>query len=135
MNANARILKWSLLAGSLYFFCVACTHMIGAKLPILFVYFDVPSYAYQDRIISFLAFGWAVFLFTAGRDPLVQPALVKAILAAGAAAVCGLSIINLTTDFHALDPQIDARIFWLETAGLSLYWLWLVAFHFRSARK
>jgi hypothetical protein len=132
MNRNLRILKWSLLTGSLYFLGVATAHMLGTKLPLLFIYYNVPSYAYQDRIISFLAFGWAAFFFTASRDPQKQSTLVNTILVAGAAAVLGLAIINLTTDFHALDAGIDPRVFWMETAGMFFYWLWLVIFYFRA---
>jgi hypothetical protein len=135
MNRDLRILKLSLLAGSLYFLAVSTVHMLGVKVALLFVYFNVSSNPYQDRIISFLAFGWAVFLFTAGADPRTQSALVRAILVAGAGAVAGLSVINFATDFHALGAAIDARIFWMETAGLFAYWLWLVVFYFRSARQ
>jgi hypothetical protein len=133
MNRNLLILKWSLFAGSLYFLCVSAAHMLGMKLPLLFVYFNVPSYSYQDRIISFLAFGWALFFFTASTDPQKQSALVKAILIAGAAAAAGLSAINFTTDFRTLDPAIQPSIFWVETAGLFLYWLWLVILWLRAA--
>jgi hypothetical protein len=135
MNRDLRILKWSLLAGSFYFLAVSAVHMLGVKVALLFVYFNVPSNPYQDRIISFLAFGWAVFLFTASTDPRKQSALVRAILVAGAGAVAGLSVINFATDFHALGRAIDARIFWIETLGLFAYWLWLVVFYFRSARQ
>jgi len=43
-----------------------------------------------------------------------------------------LGIINLGTDFRTLDAGIDVRVFWIETAGMLVYWLWLVVFHFRS---
>jgi len=132
MPANFKILKWSLLAGALYFFSVSVVHMLGVKVPVLFIYFNVPSYAYQDRIISFLTFGWAVFFFTAFTDPQKNSALVKAILVAGAGALIGVSVINAATDFPSLDPAINPMVFWLEAAGLFIYWLWLVVFHFRS---
>jgi len=132
MPANFKILKWSLLAGALYFFSVSVVHMLGVKVPVLFIYFNVPSYAYQDRIISFLTFGWAVFFFTAFTDPQKNSALVKAILVAGAGALIGVSVINAATDFPSLDPAINPMVFWLEAAGLFIYWLWLVIFHFRS---
>ncbi len=134
MNANLRILQWSLRCGFLYFLSVAFVHMFGVKVPLLFVYFNVPSYAYQDRIISLLAFGWSIFFFTASIDPEKQAALVKAILCAGAGAVLGLSVVNLFTDFHAFGTAIEPRTFWWETAGLFLYWLWLVIFSVRLLR-
>jgi len=134
MSINQRILRYSLLAGAVYFFSVSVVHMLGLKVPVLFIYFNVPSYAYQDRIISFLAFGWSVFLFTAFTDPQKNSALVKAILAAGAGALIGVSVINAATDFQSLDPAINPMVFWLEAAGLFVYWLWLVVFHFRSSK-
>lgn len=132
--SSPKILKWSLFAGALYFFLVSVFHMLGMKVPMLFIYFNVPSNAYQDRIISFLAFGWAVFLFTAFTNPQGQTALVKAILVAGAGALLGLSVVNLGTDFQSLDPSINASIFWMETAGMFVYWLWLVVFFIRSQK-
>jgi hypothetical protein len=134
MSVNQKILKWLLLAGALYFFSVSVVHMLGVKVPVLFIYFNVPSNAYQDRIISFLAFGWAVFFFTAFSDPRKNSALARAILVAGAGALIGLGIINSTTDFHALDSAINSSVFWLEAAGMFFYWLWLVVFHFRSGK-
>lgn len=109
--------------------------MLGVKVPLLFVYFNVPSYAYQDRIISFLAFGWSAFLFTASRDPVKNVALVKAILLAGVGAIVSLSIINTTTDFKALSPEINVTVFWMETAVLLLYVSWLIFFYFRSQNE
>lgn len=132
MSTNTKILKWSLFAGGVYFSAISLVHMLGNKLPVLFIYFNVPSYAYQDRIISFLAFGWAVFFFTAFSDPEKQMALVRAILIAGAGALAGIGIINAATDFHSLDTTINPGIFWLEAAGIFIYWLWLVNFYFRS---
>ncbi len=106
--------------------------MWDLKVPILFIYFNVPSYAYQDRIISLLSFGWAVFFFTAFTDPQKNSALVKAILIAGAGAIFGLSLINITAGFQTLDPAVNTAVFWLEAAGLFAYWLWLVVFYFLS---
>ncbi len=132
MPTNTRILKYSLLAGAIYFASVATVHLLGIKLPILFVYFNVPSHAYQDRIISFMAFGWAVWLFTTATDPVKYRAMVKAILIAGVVAIAELGLINTTTDFQSLSPSIHVEIFWAETFGLFIYWLWLVIFFARS---
>ena len=126
-----RILRWSLFCGAGYFLLVAAAHLAGLKVPVLFIYFNVPSNVYQDRIISFLAFGWACFFFTAATDPIQLFALVRAIVVAGAAAVAGLCLINLTTAFSSLDTAIRPKFFWWQTAGLFLYWLWVVAFAVR----
>ncbi len=131
-STEFRLLKISLLAGGLYFLAIACVHLLGVKIPLLFIYFNVPSNAYQDRIISFLAFGWAVFLFTAAADPQGNRTLVRAVLVAGAGALLGLCLNNLLTDFSALNPAADVRLFWLETVGVFVYWLWLVVVSFRT---
>jgi len=129
---NTIMLKWSLLLGSIYFFGVAVVHMIGFKIPILFIYYNVPSYAYQDRLFSVLAFGWSAFFFTAFTNPRRFSAFVKAILTSGAYAIVGLSAINVTTDFNNLNLNIKVWMFWIETAGLFVYWLLLLVLYFRS---
>jgi len=129
MNKNIRKLKLLLLSGSVYFFLVATFHMIGIKIPPFFIYFNVPSYAYQDRIISLLAFGWSVFLFTAFLNPIKNRILIQAILVAGAGAIIGLEIINTFTDFQTLSNDINPTIFRLETLGLAIYLILLVLFY------
>ena len=135
MPSNTTLLKYSLLAGALYFFSLSLVHMLALKVPMLFVFYDVPSHAYQDRIISFLAFGWAAFLFTAYRDPVKNSDLVAAILVAGAGAIASLIYIIATTDFQALDPQLRATPYWLETAGLFVYLACVGGFWFRARAR
>jgi hypothetical protein len=135
MNRSVVILKLLLLAGALYFLAVAIVHMLGTKVPMLFVYFNVPSYAYQDRIISFLSFGWSAFLFSAALDPLQNRHAVKAILIAGLSATFGLNVINAVTDFHTLSPDIDPSVFRMETLGLSAYVAVLIYFYFLATRR
>ena len=55
-----KVLKWSLGGGAVYFLAVTVAHWVGFKVPGLFIYYDIPSYAYQDRCIGVLCFGWAV---------------------------------------------------------------------------
>lgn len=129
------MLKWLLLIGAVYFLAVAIAHMLGIKIPLLFVYFDVPSYGYQDRIISFLSFGWSVFLFMTSRDPVKNRGAVKAILIAGLGAIFGLTVINSVTDFRALSPEINPSVFRMETLGLSVYVAALIFYYFLSTRQ
>ena len=121
----ARLMQWSLLALAAYFLLIAAAHVTGTKLPLLFVYFNVPSTAYQDNIIAFLAFGWAMFFFTAARDPATNRPLIRALLLAAGGAVAGLSHINLTTDFAALAPNIAIWPFWAQTGILAGILIWL----------
>jgi len=134
MNKSGAILKWLLLAGAVYFLAVAIVHMLRIKIPMLFIYYDLPSYGYQDRIISFLSFGWSVFLFMASIDPARNRDAVKAILIAGFAAIAGLNIINSVTDFQALSRDNDPAVFRKEVLALSVYEAALIFFYFLAKR-
>jgi hypothetical protein len=135
MNKNVTTLKGLLLAGAIYFLAISIVHMLRIKVPLLFIYYTVPSYGYQDRMISFLSFGWSVFLFTASRDPLKNRGTVKAILIAGLGAIFGLTVINNVTDFRALSPESDPSIFSVETLGLSVYVAALIFYYFLATRQ
>jgi hypothetical protein len=135
MKKKSLILKLSLLSGAVYFFLVAVAHLSGLKIPGLYIYFDIPSYPYQDNIVAFLSLGWSIFFYTAFTDVLKNIALVKAILIAGAAAIIVLSIINFKTDFQLLNSNVDINIIWLEIFILFVYWLWLVVFYFRLKKN
>lgn len=131
MEKNSAILKLSLLAGAIYFFLVSVAHLSGLKIPGLFIYFEIPSYSYQDNIVAFLTLGWAIFFYTAFTNPLKNIALVKAILVAGAAAIIILCLINISTNFLPLNNSVNIKIIWLETTILFFYWLLLIVFYFR----
>ncbi len=135
MGRNTKVLKWMLVAGAIYFLGVAIMHMLRIKIPLLFVYFSVPSYGYQDRIISFLAFGWSVFLFSASLDPVKNRDAVRAVLIAGIGALFGLHIINVLTDFRTLSPDIHPAVFRIETRAFSVYVVALIIFYFLSRKE
>ncbi len=135
LNKNTALLKWLLLAGAVYFLAIAIAHMLRIKIPFLFVYYDLPSYGYQDRIISFLSFGWSVFLFSASVDPMKNLGAVKAILIAGVFAVVGLNVINTVTNFRALSPDIHPSVFRGETIVLSIYVVALILSYFLARGK
>ncbi len=121
-------LKFSLYCGAIYFFLMAIAHALGVKIPGLFIYFNVPSYVYQDKIISALAFGWAVSLFTAAQN--LQRDLVKASIISGGAALSMLAYINVSTDFVSLSTSANPLWFHLEVAALFVYWIWLLLCYF-----
>lgn len=132
MSKDANILRWSLIAGAVYFGCIALAHTIGLKIPGLFIYFNVPSHPYQDHIIAFLAFGWSSFFYVASVDPVNHSLPVKAIMLSSAVAICGLSGINTFSDFASLSPSINVKFFWVQTVILLGYLIWLVVFYQRS---
>jgi hypothetical protein len=135
MNKKLVILRWSLLAGSIYFLAISFVHLIDYKIPGLFIYFELPSYLYQDRITSFFAFGWSVFFFTAFKNLKQNIHLVKAILIAGAFAICILCLINLSPDIQILSNTKNITIIWIETSLLFFYWVWLVVFYVLTKKE
>lgn len=128
-----KILKISLLFGSIYFFFMAIAHISGKKIPGLFIYFNVPSYSYQDKIISALSFGWSIFFFSAFLS--LSKTIIKAILAAGAVAVITLFFINYSADFKSLSTNININSFYIETTLLFIYWLWLLVWYNKSNKN
>jgi len=134
MNKNSQILRLLLFAGCIYFFLVATFHLIGIKIPPFYIYYNVPSNVYQDKIISFLAFGWSVFLFTAFLNPIKNRILIQAILVAGVGAIIGLEVINTFTDFKTLSNDLNPTIYRLETLGLAIY-LVLLMIYYNKAKK
>jgi len=131
MSQTQTTLQRFLLGGAVYFLLVSAAHMVGVKVPLLFVYFSVPSYAYQDRIISFLSFGWAMFLLS-GVSGVKRGALesVRYILWAGSAGVVGLCVINFT-----LGSGAASRWFWVETALLFFYLVLLARCYHKAAGR
>ena len=117
------VLRWSLRLGAAYFVAVTAAHWAGCKVPGLFIYYSIPSYPYLDRGIGTLSFGWAVFIWTASREP----SLVPAVLIAGAAGILGFSTINLSHEMAALAAPRDLAVFWIEIAALAAYLGWLAA--------
>ena len=131
MKKPHTLLRWSLFGGAIYFFFVAAAHLFGLKIPILFIYFNVPSYIYQDIVISFLAFGWGMFLL-AGYSSVKSNELIttRYIIIAGFAAVIGLIGINSLADFEIFENEFQLVIkksyFWGESLLLLAYVVWLL---------
>lgn len=132
MNSSKKILKYSLLAGSVYFLCVSIAHFFDIKIPGLFIYYNVPSHQYQDRIISFLAFGWSAFFYVASKSrDAVYPLLVASFVA-----LFGLIQINLSADYGiGVITSASSAPFWLQTLLLAIYVSWLVLFYIKSHKK
>lgn len=116
-NNSVKVLKYSLLAGAVYFFCISIAHVLGVKVPGLFIYYNIPSHQYQDSIISFLAFGWAAFFYTASQ----YPRAVKPVLLSSIVALSGLVYINLSTDFSAIAGAVSTLPFWFQVSLLFVY--------------
>jgi hypothetical protein len=128
MSMDAKILKWSLLAGVAYFTCMAIAHFFSFKVPILFIYYDVPFYAYQDKIIAFCAVTYACLFYAAAMNrPTVPAALVSICVT-----VAGLAAVNLSGALASVMTAPSTIAYWIQTVMIGAYALWLVAFFVRS---
>ena len=122
------LLRYSLWLGVAYFCCMAGAHFFGLKYPLLFVYYDVPFFAYQDKIISFAVVAYVCLFANAALHRIAVPAA----LAALGTTVAGLSAVNLS---DALASVIEGRstfAYWLQTALIAGYFVWLLALYVKS---
>lgn len=117
MDDKRRLLQIAFIVGAVYFFAISIVHAMGLKVPGLYIYYNIPSLQYQDDIISFLSFGWAMFFYAASRH---REFSVSAIVAA-VVALLGIARINLTTDFTVLPSGADVTPFWIQLSLLSVY--------------
>lgn len=119
-------LRFGLLACCAYFTCMALAHFFGIKLPILFVYFDTPFHAYQDKIISFAVLAYVGLFFLASRDIKAVPVALT---------VLGLTVLGLASVNHSqalasvLSPGQAIWPYWAQTAMIALIWLTLLALY------
>lgn len=126
---NSAITRYAYLAGAAYFCCMALAHFVGFKFPLLFVYYDTPFYAYQDKIISFAVCAYIGLFYAASRHRDV--ALVAIIVLA--LTVAGLASVNLSDALlSVLDPAQTTQAYWLQTAAILCYLLALVFFYLRD---
>lgn len=129
------VLKWLLAAGTAYFLLVAIAHQFQFRIPGLYIYFDVPSFGYQDIIISALAFGWAAF-FALGVM-LVSAGAVSAVglhVVAGAVAVASLARANFTGELRVLVDDLT-RAYWIQVGALGAYLALVIAFYVLALRE
>jgi hypothetical protein len=128
MTMTSRLLRIALLAGVAYFCAMAVAHFFGIKWPLLFVYYDVPFHAYQDKIIAFSVVAYACLWWSAARERSVMPAVLLAL----GVTVAGLAAVNLS---DALASVLDGRgtqAYWWQTALFAGYWLLLFVLHGRA---
>ena len=87
---NSKPTKYAFLIGVAYFCCMAVAHFFSLKVPVLFVYYNTPFYAYQDKIISFAVCAYVALFYAAAQHRAIAR---HAIIALGLT-VLGLSAVN-----------------------------------------
>lgn len=125
---NPPVLRYALLAGVAYFCCMAVAHYFGIRLPLLFVYYDTPFHAYQDRIIAFAVLAYAALFYAASRHRVVVPAALFAL----GVTVLGLASVNLSDALTSVlaDGQTTTA-YWIQTGLIAAYFLLLLVLYLR----
>lgn len=124
------LLRLALWAGVAYFCCMAVAHFFGLKYPLLFVYYDVPFHAYQDKIISFAVVAYVCLFANAALHRSGVPAALVAL----GVTVLGLSAVNAS---DALGSVLDGRstlAYWLQTGLIAAYFALLLGLYAAESR-
>ncbi|MEM1237663.1 MAG: hypothetical protein AAGI10_11875 [Pseudomonadota bacterium] len=124
------LLRLGLLACAAYFVAMSIAHFFGIKVPVLFVYFDTPYYAYQDKIISFAVVSYVGLFWAASRDIAIVPIAI-AVLAMTA---LGLTSVNLSDALASvLEEGQSTWPYWAQTGMISAIWVTLTGLYLRRA--
>jgi len=90
-----------------YFMMVAIAHQTGIRVPLLYIFYNIPSERFLELIISFLSLGWAILYMIGFQDNELNPKIQIPILFSGIAAICGLIRAKSTIASHY---EIDYEI-------------------------
>lgn len=128
---NSQITKIAFLAGAAYFVCMAMAHFFSIKVPVLFVYYDTPFYAYQDKIISFAVCAYVALFHAASkhRDVALTAIIVLALT------VLGLSAVNISGALASvLEPGQSTLPYWLQTGAIAGYVVALIVLYVKDGK-
>ena len=129
---NSQLTKHAFLSGAAYFCCMAVAHFFSIKVPILFVYYDVPFYAYQDKIISFSVCAYIALFYSASQHRAVA---LNAIIVL-AFTVLGLSSVNLSTALSSvLQEGQSTTPYWLQTGAIGFYLTVLLTLYIKDGKN
>lgn len=129
MKALLNLVIFALLG---YFLAMSAAHFTGYKVPLLFIYYDVPSEVYQDKIISFCAFAYAMFAFAALR---ARAAVIPFILAM-VGVVVGLSLVNLSPSLReVIGDDASTAMYWAQTGAIGAVVVVLAVLYAKSTQK
>jgi hypothetical protein len=123
-------LRLALWAGAAYFCCMAAAHFFGLKLPLLFVYYDVPFHAYQDKIISFAVVAYVCLFANAAMHSSGVPAAIVAL----GLTVAGLSAVNVSDALFAVLDGRPTLVYWMQTGLIALYFVLLLGLFLAGGR-
>lgn len=125
------LLRLGLRACVAYFIAMSIAHFFGIKLPILFVYYDTPFHAYQDKIISFAVVSYIGLFYAASRDIKTAP-IALAVLGA---TVLGLVSVNMSDALATVLKEGQSTWpYWAQTAMLAGIWTVLMGLYLRRPK-
>mgnify|MGYP000306415501 CR=1 FL=1 len=129
---NSQLTKYAFLAGAAYFFCMAIAHFFSIKVPILFVYYDTPFYAYQDKIISFAVCAYIALFYSASQHRVVA---LNAIIVL-AITVVGLSSVNVSSELASvLQEGQSTVVYWVQTGAIAFYLIILLLLYSKDGKN
>lgn len=129
---NSQLTKYAFLAGAAYFCCMATAHFFSFKVPVLFVYYDTPFYAYQDKIISFAVCSYIALFYSASQ---YRPVALNAIIVL-AITVVGLSSVNLSGALASvLQDGQSTTPYWLQTVAIAFYLVVLLVLYIKDGKN
>ena len=129
---NSKLTKVAFLSGAAYFVCMAIAHFFVIKVPVLFVYYDTPFHAYQDKIISFAVCAYVALFYSASKH---RDVAFTAIIVLGLTAL-GLSAVNVSEALiSTLAVDQSTLPYWLQTAAIAIYLAVLVVLYLRDGKN
>jgi hypothetical protein len=129
---NSKLTKIAFLSGAAYFCCMATAHFFSIKVPILFVYYDTPFYAYQDKIISFAVFAYIALFYSASRHRAVA---LNAIIVL-TITVIGLAFVNTSSDLSSVLEEGQSTLpYWLQTGAITGYLILLLLLYIKDGKN
>ncbi len=128
--SRAGWLRGLLAIGAIYLSLVGCAHFAGIKIPVLYIYYDIPSTIYQDRVIGTLCIALASILFGISREVRKSPRFARHAVIAGLIILLGFCFNTLSS------PEITASsVYWIQILGLAFYVGLLAAAYIGVARR
>lgn len=128
---NSKLTQFALYSGVAYFCCMAIAHFFGIKVPVLFVYYDTPFYAYQDKIISFAVCAYIGLFYSAAKHRDVVPTALIVL----ALTVIGLAMVNVSDALAQVLAQGQTTLpYWLQTGAIGGYLLALVVLYSKDGK-
>jgi len=110
---------------------MAVAHYFGIKQPLLFVYYNTPFYAYQDKIISFAVISYVALFYSAAQNRTVVPAALFVL----GVNVLGLASINLSNALESVLQEGQSTIpYWIQTGLIAVYFIAILVLYLRDKK-